>query len=75
MDIIQFINAFANSNLSSTTMFAGLFVWLFYNTRKESNARESRLTQIIDRMVDKLDSIVERLDKIDHDVEDIRRKP
>ena len=54
----------------SQGIFAVLFVWLFFDTRKDSKQREEKYINTIDKLTDKI-SIVE---DIKEDVEDIKDK-
>ena len=54
----------------SQGIFAVLFVWLFFDTRKDSNQREEKYINTIDKLTDKI-SIVE---DIKEDVEEIKDK-
>jgi hypothetical protein len=54
----------------SQGIFASLFVWLLWDTRKESREREEKLTSLIDKLADKFNVI----EDIKEDVEDIKNK-
>ena len=54
----------------SQGIFAALFVWLFFDTRKDSKQREEKYINTIDKLTDKI-SIVE---DIKEDVEEIKDK-
>lgn len=54
----------------SQGIFAVLFVWLFFDTRKDSKQREEKYINTIDKLTDKI-SIVE---DIKEDVEEIKDK-
>ena len=54
----------------SQGIFAVLFVWLFFDTRKDSKQREEKYINTIDKLTDKI-SIVE---DIKEDVEEIKYK-
>ena len=45
-------------------VFAALFIWLFFTYQKESREREDRLTGIIDKQSERLETITLNLDKI-----------
>lgn len=46
-------------------IFAVLFGWLFYDTRKESKVREERLMDHIEKQGDALDRITDTMEKMD----------
>jgi hypothetical protein len=54
----------------SQGIFASLFVWLLWDTRKESREREEKLTSLIDKLADKFNVI----EDIKEDIEDIKNK-
>ena len=54
----------------SQGIFSVLFVWLFFDTRKDSKQREEKYINTIDKLTDKI-SIVE---DIKEDVEQIKNK-
>lgn len=54
----------------SQGIFAVLFVWLLFDSRKDSKQREERYINTIDKLTDKI-SIVE---EIKEDVEEIKNK-
>lgn len=54
----------------SQGVFASLFVWLLWDTRKESREREEKLTSLVDKLADKFNVI----EDIKEDVEDIKNK-
>ena len=45
--------------------FAVLFIWLLYSYKRESNERESKLYEMLDKFSEKYDIIVEKLDKLE----------
>ena len=51
-----------------------LFVWLFYQSRKESLDRESKLTEIIESHGVQLKEITETLDRINGKIEKLSRE-
>lgn len=51
-----------------------LFVWLFYQSRKESLDRESKLTEIIESHGIQLKEITETLDRINGKIEKLSRE-
>ncbi|WP_373601580.1 BhlA/UviB family holin-like peptide [Paraclostridium bifermentans] len=54
----------------SQGVFASLFVWLLWDTRKESREREEKLTSLVDKLANKFNVI----EDIKEDVEDIKNK-
>lgn len=54
----------------SNISFGALFVWLLWDTRKDSKQREERYQETIDKLADKI-AIVE---DIKEDVEEIKNK-
>lgn len=46
-------------------VFAVLFGWLFYDTRKESKVREDRLMNHIEKQGEALDRITDTMEKMD----------
>lgn len=58
--------------LANSGIWAALFVWLFYNSRKEGIDRENKLMEVVTeqgkqliKISDTLDNINHRLDKIE----------
>lgn len=49
----------------NTGIFAVLFGWLFYDTRKESKNREDRLMNHIEKQGEALDRITDTIERID----------
>lgn len=58
------------TQIVSQGVFASLFVWLLWDTRKESREREEKLTSLIDKLADKFNVI----EDIKEDIEDIKNK-
>ncbi len=54
----------------SNISFGALFVWLLWDTRKDSKQREERYQDTIDKLADKI-AIVEDIEK---DVKEIKTK-
>lgn len=54
----------------SNISFGALFVWLLWDTRKDSKQREERYQETIDKLADKI-AIVEDIEK---DVKEIKTK-
>jgi len=50
-------------------VFAALFIWLFFTYQKESKEREDRLTGIIDKQSERLETITLTLEKISDGLE------
>ncbi|MFD4058762.1 MULTISPECIES: BhlA/UviB family holin-like peptide [Bacillati] len=51
--------------LMNTGVFAVLFGWLFYDTRKEAKNREDRLMNHIEKQGEALDRITDTMEKMD----------
>lgn len=49
--------------------FAVLFVYLFVSSRRESQEREKQLYEVIDKVTDKYDVIIDRIDNLERKVE------
>ena len=49
----------------NTGIFAVLFGWLFYDTRKESKNREDRLMNHIEKQGEALDRITDTIERMD----------
>lgn len=58
------------TQLISQGAFATLFVWLLWDTRKDSKAREEKYQSTIDKLADKINIVEE----IKEDVEEIKNK-
>ena len=69
MDISMLVEGIANQGL-----WCGLFCYLFLTTRQESNARESKLMEVIESYNDKLNNIVDALDSINFKIEKFHGK-
>ena len=57
--------------------FAGLFLWLLFDTRKDSKQREEKYQQTIENLADKLNivkSIEEKIDGLENKVLERMRK-
>ena len=57
--------------------FACLFLWLLYDTRKDSKQREEKYQQTIDKLADKLnivEDIKEKIDGLENKILDHTRK-
>ncbi|BFK81499.1 hypothetical protein I3900191A7_16440 [Clostridium baratii] len=57
-------------NIASQGAWAILFVWLFWDTRKDSKQREEKYLNTIDKLADKINIVEE----IKEDVEEIKNK-
>ena len=55
-------------------VFAALFIWLFFTYQKESKEREDRLTGIIDKQSERLETITLNLEKISDELDILRRE-
>ena len=53
-------------------VFAALFIWLFFTYQRESKEREDRLTGIIDKQSERLETITLNLGKISDELDIIR---
>lgn len=58
------------TQLISQGAFATLFVWLLWDTRKDSKSREEKYQATIDKLADKINIVEE----IKEDVEEIKNK-
>lgn len=58
------------TQLISQGAFATLFVWLLWDTRKDSKTREEKYQSTIDKLADKINIVEE----IKEDVEEIKNK-
>lgn len=57
--------------------FAGLFLWLLFDTRKDSKQREEKYQQTIETLADKLNivkNIEEKIDGLENKLIDHKRK-
>lgn len=72
MDIQVIIDMIINQGI-----FACLFVWLFYDTRKQASRREEKLMAIIDKHSEQLQQISDTLvtinNKIDNKIDNKHR--
>ena len=55
-------------------VFAGLFIWLFFTYQKESKEREDRLTGIIDKQSERLETITLNLEKISDELDVLKTR-
>ncbi|MFB7304653.1 BhlA/UviB family holin-like peptide [Heyndrickxia sporothermodurans] len=55
-------------------IFAVLFGWLFYDTRKESKNREERLLDHIERQGKALDKVTDTIERMDIRLSNIEKK-
>ena len=55
-------------------IFAGLFVWLLFDSKKESKSREERLLNHIERQGEALDRVTDTIEKMDVRLSHIERK-
>lgn len=80
MEIMEVIQRYGTDSI-----FMILFIWLFFNSRKESQIREEqsraearereeRLYQMLEEFGQKYDIVIERLDKVDHTLKKIKEK-
>lgn len=46
-------------------LFACLFVWLLFDTKKESKAREEKLTNHIEKQGEALDKVTDTIERMD----------
>lgn len=50
--------------------FAGLFVWLLFNTMKQNSEREAKLHELLSEFAKKYDIITGKLDDIEKAIKD-----
>ena len=55
-------------------IWCALFVWLFYQTRKESNDREEKLTTIVESQGERLTQITETLSTMNERLDSVEEK-
>lgn len=55
----------------SQGIFAVLFVWLFFDTRKESKAREEKLQSIINKNQEVISELAEKFNVVEDIQEDV----
>lgn len=53
----------------SQGVFAVLFVWLFFETRKESKSREDKLMRHLEKTADREDRLIRHLEKTSNTLE------
>jgi len=53
----------------SQGIFAVLFVWLFFDTRKEAKAREEKLMDALEQSTSTYSNIVESVDRLEGKIE------
>jgi|APAga8741244001_1050109.scaffolds.fasta_scaffold80433_1 hypothetical protein len=58
--------------LSKETVFAVLFIWLFFRQIKQSEERENKLYSFLDAMKEEFASLVKHYERLSNDVEDIK---
>ncbi|WP_368974713.1 BhlA/UviB family holin-like peptide [Caldifermentibacillus hisashii] len=56
----------------SQGIFALLFVWLLFDTRKEAKAREEKLSQQIDRQNESMEKIVISLQGLEQQISSLK---
>lgn len=56
----------------SNGIFALLFVWLLFDTRKEAKAREDKLSAQIDRQNESMDKIVLSLQALEQQISSLK---
>lgn len=54
------------TQIATQGAFAALFVWLLWDTRKESREREGKLHAIIDKLAEKFSVVEDIKDKVDN---------
>ncbi|MEH6944627.1 BhlA/UviB family holin-like peptide [Bacillus sp. JJ722] len=57
----------------SQGLFALLFVWLLFDTRKESKAREDKLISQIEKQNESQEKIVLSLERLEHQISTIKQ--
>lgn len=60
-------------SLLVNTGFAGLFVWLLIDTRREAQRREDRLSSLLDKYIEQLRPIAETLKGIEKALDNQQR--
>jgi len=55
----------------SNGLFAILFVWLFFDSRKEAKERESKLTDQIDQQNEAQSRIIQSLERLEQKINNI----
>ncbi|MDK0723356.1 BhlA/UviB family holin-like peptide [Clostridium perfringens] len=53
------------TQIATNGAFAALFVWLLYDTRKESRERENKLNNLIDKLADKFTVVEDIKEDVD----------
>ncbi|EGT3617579.1 bacteriocin [Clostridium perfringens] len=53
------------TQIATNGAFAALFVWLLYDTRKESRERENKLNNLIDKLADKFNVVEDIKEDVD----------
>ncbi|WP_210367432.1 BhlA/UviB family holin-like peptide [Bacillus sp. REN3] len=53
-------------------IFALLFVWLLFDTRKEAKTREDKLTAQIDKQNEAQDKIVQSLERLETQIQNLK---
>lgn len=60
--------------LSKETVFAVLFIWLFFRQIRQSETRENKLYTFLDNMKDEFAKLVKQYERLSNDVEDIKEE-
>ncbi|MCX0388850.1 bacteriocin [Clostridium perfringens] len=53
------------TQIATQGVFAALFVWLLWDTRKESRERENKLNNLIDKLADKFNVVEDIKEDVD----------
>lgn len=67
----QIISALLNND---TTIFAILFIYLFFKQLRNSEVRENKLYSFLDNMKDEFAKLVKQYERLSNDVEDIKEE-
>ncbi|OMI07699.1 hypothetical protein BVL54_19955 [Bacillus paralicheniformis] len=63
-----------NALLSKDTIFAVLFIWLFFRQIRQSEERENKLYTFLDNMKEEFAKLVKHYQRLSNDVEDIKEE-
>ncbi|MCY8048439.1 BhlA/UviB family holin-like peptide [Bacillus haynesii] len=63
-----------NALLSKDTVFAVLFIWLFFRQIRQSEERENKLYTFLDNMKEEFAKLVKHYQRLSNDVEDIKEE-
>ena len=66
------LTAIPLDQLAQQGIFALLFVWLLFDTRKESKVREDKLVAQIDKQNEAQDKIVQSLERLETQIQNLK---